>query len=84
MGEKEAEEGEMEWRKCLAFAKLKFKLMEVACPMCRIPLGSGGNLVTTCSRQRTVHKAPLSEGMTVIPYHLSALGDGAVEPWSSR
>ena len=31
----------------LTLAKLKLKLMEVACPTCNMPFGSGGNLVTT-------------------------------------
>lgn len=36
----------------LTRAKLKLKLMDVACPMCSIPFGSGGNLVTTSSEKR--------------------------------
>ena len=32
---------------CTTLAYAKLKLMALACPMWRIPLGSGGNLVMT-------------------------------------
>ena len=35
----------------LTLAYPKLKLMALAWPMCRMPLGSGGNLVTTYSKQ---------------------------------